>query len=166
MTATAHSAPRAPIAYLDAGWLYVLAGVTLLAITLILPAMDELAEVRLQRDRAFAIEQHKALRLKNYKEYLVALERQEPSLVLALATSQLNQIPQGKTILLESPEQALGTADASVFWGLEPARTDLPERQHIDSFLERWTSSDTARPWLIIAGAICIFMGVLPRTKA
>ncbi len=160
------SAPRAPITYLDPGWLDVLAGVAILAATVLLPAMDELADVRLQRDRAFVVEQHKSLRLKNYREYLSALERQEPSLVLALATSQLNQIPQGRTLILESPElQTLGTTDASVFWGLEPARTDLPERQRIDSFLERWTSSDTARPWLIIAGALCIFMGMLPRTR-
>ncbi len=163
LTADGH---RAPITYLDSGWLFVLAGVGLLAATVILPAMDELAEVRIQRDRALAIEHHKSLRLKSYQEYLGAVEREEPALVMALAASQLNQIPQGRTLIVDLPEtRTLGTADASVFGALEPAAAKLPERQEVDSILERWTSSDTFRPWLIVGGAVCVFIGLLPRAK-
>jgi hypothetical protein len=164
LTAEGH---RAPISYLDSGWLYVLAGIALLAAVVILPAMDELAEVRLQRDRALAIEQHKSLRLKSYETYLGAVEREEPALVMALAASQLNQIPQGRTLIVDFPEtRTLGTADASVFGALEPAPARLPERQKVDSILARWTSSDTLRPWLIVGGAVCVFIGMLPRAKA
>jgi hypothetical protein len=143
----------------------MLGGLALLAATVLIPAMDDLAEVRLQRDRAIAIEQHKSLRLKSYQDYLAALNREEPSLVMALAASQLNQIPQGRTLIVDLPEtKALGTSNASVFGALEPAAAKLPERQKVNSILERWTSSDTIRPWLFIAGATCVFIGLLPRT--
>lgn len=158
---------RAPITYLDPGWLYMLGGIALLAATILIPAMDELAEVRLQRDRALAIETHKSLRLKSYEDYLAALTREEPSLVMALAASQLNQIPAGRTLIVDFPEtRTLGTSSASVFGALEPAPPKLPERQKINSILQRWTGSDTIRPWLLAAGAICVFIGLLPRGPA
>ena len=141
---------RAPIALLDPGWLYVIAGIALLAALVLIPAMNELAEVRLQRDRALAIEDHKSLRLRSYEDYFDALKREEPSLVMALAASQLNQIPKGRSLLIESQElQMIGGANASVFGALEPAAASLPERQNVDSILERWTGSDTIRPWLM-----------------
>ena len=158
------SGGRAPIAHLDPGWLFVLAGAGLLAATMLIPAMNELAEVQLQRDRALSVEDHKKARLASYEGYLDALKREEPALVMALAASQLNQIPQGRSIILDSTEvHALGGGSASVFGALEPAPPRLPERQKIDSFLERWTGSDTLRPWLIVMGAVCIFAGLLPR---
>jgi len=160
------SAP-APIAYLDPGWLYLLAGIGILAATVLIPAMDELAAVRYERDRALALEQHRVQRLDLYEGYLGALERQEPSLVMALAASQLNQIPQGRSLILEPPDVFAGggSGSASVFSGLEPPPLKLAERQKVDSILARWTSSDRSRTCLIAAGAVCLLMGLLPRGK-
>jgi hypothetical protein len=155
---------RAPIAHLDPGWLFLLAGIVLLGATVFIPAAADVDEVRLQRDRALAIEDHKSLRLKSYEEYLGALEREEPALVMALAASQLNQIPQGRSLLVDTPHlQAFGSGDASVFGALEPAAARLPERQQVRSLLAGWTSSDTLRPWLIFAGALSLFIGLLPQ---
>lgn len=161
------SAPtaRPPIALFDPGWLYLLAGIVLLAATVLIPAMDDLAEVRLQRDRALALEQHRTDRLKRYQDYLGALEREEPSLVMALAASQLNEIPQDRSLILETPESTPPPASASVFSGLEPPPLKLPEREPVNSILERWTSSDPSRTWLVAAGAVCLLMGLLPRSK-
>lgn len=157
----------APIAYLDPGWLYLLAGIAILAATVLVPAVDELEAVRFERDRALLLEQHRVQRLVRYEAYLAALERKEPSLILALAASQLNQIPQGRNLILEPPDVFAGggSASASVFSGLEPPPIKLAERQRVDSILSRWTNSDRSRTWLIAAGAVCLLMGLLPRVK-
>jgi hypothetical protein len=162
----AASAARSPISYLDPGWLYLLAGIVLLAATVLIPAADELGVVRNQRDRALAVEQHRVERLANYEQYLVALDGEEPSLVRALAACQLNQIPVNRTLILETPELMPGaTATASIFAALEPAPLRLPDRRTPDSILFRWTTSDTSRTWLIAAGAFCLLMGLLPKSR-
>jgi hypothetical protein len=48
------------------------------------PAADELSEVRLQRDRALVLEAHRVARISRYDDYLAALNREEPSLIMAL----------------------------------------------------------------------------------
>jgi hypothetical protein len=157
----------APIALFDPGWLFLMAGLGLLGATVLIPAADELAEVRLQRDRALVLESHRVARLNRYDDYLGALEREEPSLVMALAESQLNQIPQGRQPIIEQPQPLVGApgagVSASVFASLEPPPLRLPERVKTDSMLERWTTSDITRPWLIAAGALCLLIGLLPR---
>lgn len=159
-TGTIH-AQRAPISYLDPGWLYLLAGIALVAATIIIPAVRDLDLVRHQRDRALAMEQHRIERLKRYEDYLGALERREPALIMALAASQLNQIPRGRTLILDTPDPALPSA--SVFAELEPAPPRLPVYQAPNSILYRWTTSEQARPWLLVAGSICMLMGLMPR---
>jgi hypothetical protein len=161
----APSRERPPIALFDPGWLYLAAGIALIAATVLIPAMDDLAEVRLQRDRALALEEHRAERLKRYEDYLGALEREEPSLVMALAASQLNQIPSDRTLILESPESVPPPASASVFTGLEPPPLALPERKPVDSLLQRWVTGERSRTWLLAAGAVCLLLGLLPKSR-
>jgi hypothetical protein len=158
--------PRAPISYLDPGWLYLLGGLGLLAATVLIPAMDDLAEARLQRERALAIERHQHTRVGHYQGYLGALEREEPSLVLALAASQLNQIPSNRSLVLEGPDtMSTSRATAAIFAALEPPALALPERTRPPSILQRWTTGDGSRTWLIAGGAVCLLLGLLPRSK-
>jgi hypothetical protein len=152
-----------PIAMLDPGWLYLIAGIALLASTILLPALDDLEDVRIERDRLTAIERHRAARIGRYRDYLDALEREEPALVAALAASQLNLIPQGRTIALQTPDLLSAPQRASVFPSLEPPSLVLPERRKAGSLLERLSDSDTTRPWLIAGGALCLLLGLLPR---
>lgn len=155
-------AQRAPT-LIDPGWLFLLAGLAILGATMLIPASDDLTAIRFQRERALAIEAHRVARLSRYEEYLAALDTREPSLVLSLAASQLNEIPEG---LAPIPGQrghgAMGaTSDASVFPSLEPPALTLPELQQSPSMLERWVTGDQ-RLWLIVAGAACVLMGLLP----
>jgi hypothetical protein len=155
----------APISYLDPGWLYMLGGLGLLAATVLIPAIDDLGEVQLQRDRALAIERHQMKRIGNYTEYKSALDREEPSLVLALAASQLNQIPANRSLVLETPDSMSSVrATAAIFAALEPGELSLPERERPPSILQRWTTGGS-RTWLIGGGAICLLLGLLPRTR-
>jgi hypothetical protein len=152
---------RSPISYLDPGWLYLLAGLGLVLATILIPAVRDLDDVRYQRDRALALEQHRLDRLRRYEDYLAALERREPALVMALAASQLNQIPQGRSLIFDAPERP--ALSASVFADLEPPPPRLPQRRMPDSALYRWTTSERARIWLLAASGICLLMGILPR---
>jgi hypothetical protein len=159
-------AERSPISYVDPGWLYMLGGIGLLAATVLIPAIDELAEVQLQRDRAVAIERHQQRRVDNYGGYLEALKREEPSLVMALAASQLNQIPASRSLVLETPEGMGGAkATAAIFAALEPGELGLPEREQPRSLLHRWATAEGSRTWLIAAGGVCLLMGALPRSR-
>jgi hypothetical protein len=155
----------APIAMVDPGWLFLLAGVMLLAATVIIPAMGELEDVRVERDRMMAVEHSRGERISRYRNYLDSLEREEPSLVMALAAGQLNLIPQGRTIALQTPDLLQAPQRAAVFPGLEPAPVSLPERRTKLSILERLTGNDFTRPWLIAGGAVCLLLGLLPRAS-
>jgi len=152
---------RAPY-LVDPGWLFLLAGLALLAATVLIPAADDLAATKFQRERALAIEKHRLERLARYEEYLAALDNKDPSLVLSLAASQLNEIPEDRAPI-PGQRGALGAmADASVFPSLEPPALKLPERVQDDSILERWTNGERSRLWLIVAGAACVLVGLLP----
>lgn len=152
-----------PLAMIDPGWLFVIAGLGLLAATLLVPAFDDLHEVEWQRDRAVAVEGHRLERLDRYHEYLDALEREEPALIMSLAASQLNQIPVGRAAILDAPLDA--TSSASVFAALEPPMTRLPERARSGSWLEWLATGDRTRPWLLGVAAVCLLVGVLPEAK-
>lgn len=154
-------AQRSP-ALVDPGWLFLLAGLALLGATVLIPAADDLAAIKFQRERAVAIEAHRVARLTRYEEYLAALDSKDPSLVLSLAASQLNEIPENRAPI-PGQRGAMGAmSDASVFPGLEPPPLKLPEYHKSESILDKWTNDDSKRLWLIIAGAACVLVGLLP----
>lgn len=144
----------------DPGWLFLLVGAAVLAATVLIPAAEDLEEARWLRDRALAVEAHREARLARYGEYLAALEAREPSLVLSLAASQLNEVPRGMAAMpgFESPM----TASASVFPALEPPALRLPERVRAESTLSRLAMGERSRLWLIAGGAMCVLLGLLP----
>lgn len=158
---TAHADNTAP--RLDPGWLFLAAGLMVIGATVLIPAADDLSEARFLRDRARLVEGHREERLTRYENYLGALERREPPLVLSLAASQLNQIPEDRAPFLSTAASA--TANASVYPALEPAPLRLEERQKIGSTLERWTTDPTRRLWLIAGGAVCVLVGLLPKAR-
>jgi len=154
------------IARFDPGWLFLIAGLAVLSATVLIPAYDDLARARLQRDRALAIEERAATRLSRYSDYLDALGRRDRAVALSLAATQLNLAPEGKTVLELAPGGWDPEAfDASIFDDLEPAPTPLPELDLPDTALRRLTTDDTARLWLIAGGAVCVLVGLLPASR-
>lgn len=131
--------------------------------TVLIPAADDLAQARFLRDRARLVQAHRDDRLKRYEDYIGAIDRHEPPLVLSLAASQLNQIPADRSPFLMTGGTMVG--NASVYPALEPAPITLPERQRIDSTLERWTTDPSKRLWLIAGGAMCVMVGLLPKAR-
>lgn len=152
---------RTPL--LDPGWLFLLAGLALLSATVLIPAQDDLEHARWLRARAAAVEQHRIDRITRYEEFLAALDEGKPSLILALAANQLNQVPADRAPI---PGLTFNpTSSASPFPSLEPPPVRLPERTKPTSMLYRWSTSDSARVWLLVAGATCVLIGLLPASR-
>lgn len=154
--------PR-PLFRLDAGWLFLLAGLAVLAVTVLIPATRDLEEARWQRNRALAIERHREQRLNRYGQYLSALQRGEEDVVLSLMATQLNVSPVGRVPLLDEGDP--GRVNASVFPSLEPDPVELPanpEAARKPSILTRLTTNDHHRLWLLAGGVVCVLIGLLP----
>jgi hypothetical protein len=153
----------------DPGWLFVIAGIVLLLATVLIPAAEQLRRANWQRDRALLVEKHRQERLTRYREFATALERGERSLVLALAASQLNQVPADRTPIgvgKKSGYTDINAGSASIFPNLEPDPIELPEFRHFDSTLSRMVTDDKTRPWIIVVGAVLVFVGVLPASRS
>lgn len=147
----------------DPGWLFVIAGVLMLGATVLVPAADDLGEAQFLRDRAKLIQQHRQTRIDRYREYLNALSSKDHQLVVALAASQLNEIPADRRVVDAWPDARAD--DASVFPALEPLPLVLPQRRHVESTLMRWTTQENSRIWVIAGGAGLILFGLWPRVS-
>lgn len=149
---------------IDTGWPFLVAGIMLLASAAVIPALDDLAEARWQRDRALALERHRAERLSKHERYLAALQAQDHDLMLALAATQLRAIPAGKSLVL--PVARADAPSASVFPALEPPAMRFAERRRTGSILEGLTLDRDVRPWLIGAGGVLLMIGAMPTAGA
>ncbi len=152
---------RGPL--LDPGWLFLLAGVAVLAATVLIPARRDLEETQFYLERALLVEQHRLKRLENYVSYLDALDRGDEGTIAALAAIQLNKAPAGTTLLVSTGDVA--KTSASVFGGLEPPPLVLPEPTVERSRLETWCLDSTIRLWLTAGGALCVLIGLLPASR-
>jgi len=149
-------------ARVDAGWLFLVAGLTLIAAVVLLPAHQDVRNARNQRDAVLGLEEHRIDRLERHSRYLAALEQHDPTLIKALAAEQLNLVPVGHRYLLA---ESSGRSDVSVFRALEPpVATELALYAHPepDSMLAELAMDDRARLWLIAGAGFCILIGLLP----
>lgn len=156
-------------ALLDPGWLFVIAGLTLLLASVLIPAAEQVREAYWQRDRALLVEKHRQERMTRYQEFATALESGEKPLVLALAASQLNQIPADRTPIGVGSTKGgytdIKAGSASVFPNLEPDPIELPEYRKFDSTLSRMVTNDKARPWVLVVGSVLVLAGLLPASR-
>lgn len=148
---------------IDPGWLFLLAGLGLLASTLLIPAVEDLHHARWLRDRALAIEAQRKERIGRYQEFVSALDRRDPDLVLTLAAGQLHQIPVDRAVIPGTHDSRL--ASASIYPALEPPPLRIAERRPVESTLERLATGERSRLWLIAGGALCVLLGLLPATR-
>lgn len=147
----------------DAGWLYLVAGSALIVATVLIPAVNDLAEARWHRDRCLALETYRSDRLKNYTDYLDALHERRPTLVLSLAATNLNLAPVDKVPLEQSYEAR--SSDAGVFRDLDPTLHLPPAPQAPQSTLQKWATDEQRRMWVISVGALCVLFGLLPASE-
>jgi hypothetical protein len=152
-----------PLFRFDPGWLFLIAGIAAVGATVLVPAAADLDEARWQRNKALAIERHRLERLDHYGKYLAAVQRADEDVVLSLTATQLNRSPVGRIPLLPVPEP--GRTSASPFPALEPGPLKEPDRlplQRNPSLLQRLTTSDRHRLWMLAGGMLCMLIGLLP----
>lgn len=152
-----------PLFRIDAGWLFLIAGLVVLAFTVLIPAQHDLDIALWQRQRATVIEQHRLERIDRYGKYLKGLESGDESVALSLAAVQLNKSPIDRIPL--NPHSEPASLSASIFPHLEPAPAVFPGRPAVNersSLLTRWAINDHTRLWMLAAGVLCILLGLLP----
>ncbi|MFM8872820.1 MAG: hypothetical protein ACKOJI_05625, partial [Phycisphaerales bacterium] len=80
----------------DPGWLFVVAGLVLVASAALVPATYDLWVMRTQLKHLEAQELENDRRLAAYSRFVNDLDRVDPQLVRRLAASQLNLVPEGE----------------------------------------------------------------------
>lgn len=155
---------RPLLAPFDPGWLFLIAGLVLLAAAVLIPAQQDLADARWRRDAALAHEHNRLERLERYQAYLDAVDSSDPQLVESLATSQLGLVRKGGQPVdyTASPNMF----DASVFRQLEPGAVTVSAPPTARSVLARLVSSRETRLWVIGFAAVCVLVGTLPRVAS
>lgn len=148
--------PRAAI-LVDPGWMFLIAGLVLVAAATLVPATYDLWVMRAQLKHLEAQERENATRLEAYGRFIADLAEADPQLVRRLAASQLNLVPRG-----ERPMIVASTAQRPPLDWVESSVT--PVRAAVvpfpDSLLSRLTLGRKAL-WIAGAGAMCIFLGLL-----
>ncbi len=146
-----------PRSRLEAGWLYVAAGLAICAAGVMIPAQDDLAALKRQRDRlASGIDAGEA-RLAAHRGFIDHLVRRDPSLIRRLAASQLNMLPDGEraVLLASSRETTIDQwIDESVAQDRNPA--ERPRRSTL-----RRLATGPHRIWLLGAGVLGVFVGLV-----
>lgn len=153
-----------PLILFDPGYLFLAAGIVLIAAAVLIPARRDLRQAEWNRDRARAVEAKAKDRLARYAEYLDALARENRTLVVSLAATQLNLAPADRRVMIDASQAGLPAAD--VFAALEPGRASIPPPLSTGSMLERWSASRRSRPWLLAGGALLVLIGLLPPARA
>ena len=144
-------------AQFDPGWLFVLAGLTICAGGLLVPAQNDL--LRTQQQRAQLQRQEKVLnqRLAAHTRFLADLDAADPTLVERLAASQLNLMPSdGTPLVIATSMYAPVTEwiDSTVVMPEEKAIA--PPRTALSSL-----ASGAHRLWFLASGVLCVFIGLL-----
>ncbi|MHC4385219.1 MAG: hypothetical protein ACYS0J_20655 [Planctomycetota bacterium] len=102
-----------PTIRLDAGWLYILAGLALCAAGILVPARRDLEDLRRQLDRLADERAISDARLHAYGSFLHLLNEDDPALIRRLAAAQLNLVPADEKPVLMAASR---TATAA-WWG-------------------------------------------------
>lgn len=141
----------------DPGWMFVVAGLVLVASAALVPATYDLWVMRTQLRHLEAQEKENFARLEAYSRFVQSLEAADPQLVRRLAASQLNLVPRGERPLIVA-SSARRTPIEWVEATVEPVRAQVVPFP--DSLLSRLTLGRKAL-WIAGAGVMCIFLGLL-----
>jgi len=146
-----------PLFNIDAGWLYIAAGLALCAAAILVPVQQDLRDLRRQLENIKDKEHLVSLQLRHSAALLDELDAGNAALIRRLAASQLNLVPAEHTPLLRSlaPTQ---TVTEWVNNSIRYERVDRPP--HSPTMLENLTGG-TGRLWLFGAGSFCVFFGLL-----
>ena len=155
-----------PLFRFDPGWLFLAAGLALLAATVLIPARDDLQQAELVLAKANAERAHAAQRLAKYAEFLEALRREDEDLMLQLAAKHLNLTPRDRAPILGVGAELRSDGIIDTYAALEPPPPSEFVRVAPNSMLQRWSTDDRSRLWLLAGGSLLTLVGLLPASSA
>jgi len=144
-------------AFLDPGWLFVIAGLAMCAAVIIIPAENSLQALRQQVGQLKEEESLLAARLSAHASFLDELRRGEPALVRRLAAAQLNLVPEG-----ERPVLLVRSASASVEdWIERTVREEAAASPRPARSVLAMLTEGPQRLWVLGGSILSVFIGLL-----
>ena len=145
-----------PLFRFDPGWLFTVAGLTLLVISALLPAQQDLANLTEQLAKLEHQEKVNQKRIGAYAQFLVELKAKDPSLLTRLAASQLNLMPKGEAPVLVATSMEHTVSD----WIEATVPPEAFEPDLVPDTLLTRLASGQRRLWLMGGGALIVFIGL------
>ncbi len=153
------------------GWLFVLAGVAILALTLLLPAWLKLRDLKWQHGLMQAQADRMTEQAVRYEQLLFALDSEDPLIMRRLAFQNFHLKPRDATLL--TADHARADADTPQTLGVESwlhlelpeVGKDYPKQSSINTRLVRLTTGPK-RLLLFIAAGLCLAVGLFMPTTA
>ena len=145
-----------PLFRFDPGWLFTVAGLTLLVISALLPAQQDLAILTEQLAKLEHQEKVNQKRIGAYAQFLVELKAKDPSLLTRLAASQLNLMPKGEAPVLVATSMEHTVSD----WIEATVPPEAFEPDLVPDTLLTRLASGQRRLWLMGGGALIVFIGL------
>ncbi len=142
---------------LDPGWLFLLAGLSLVLAAAVIPSGRELHDLEEQLAELRHAEQSNFEVLAAYARFAQDLDDRDPALIRRLAAAQLNMMPRGETPILMASSVSASVSDWVEATVERPPYRAAPPA---DTLLTRWTEGQR-RLWAIGAGAFMVFIGLL-----
>lgn len=146
-----------PLFRFDPGWLFIVAGLTICAAGIILPAQQNLDGLQRQLEALRQEELRAIARLGAHAQFLDELDRLEPGLIKRLAAAQLNVVPEGDTPLLLASAPTSPLTD----WIDSTVDADIRPPPIRPVSLLGQMASGPRRLWMFAGGIMCVFVGVL-----
>ncbi|MEL7472203.1 MAG: hypothetical protein AAGK04_02715 [Planctomycetota bacterium] len=147
-----------PLFPIDAGWLLLIPGLALLALTALAPAWVDLVDARHARDRVLAREAWQQERQERTRTLLAAIEARDLAVMARLAAVQRNTLPDGRATLPGLEPERLPNADLSAW--ITPPPIVEPARGALHPVVATFASFG-ARLWLIALGGMLVVAGLI-----
>ena len=144
--------------FLDAGWLFVLAGLAVCGAALLVPAQQDLSAVESKRKQLDVQATASMRQLVAYDAVLQGLLDQDPQIMRRLAANHLNLLPEGDTPILLDPVRADGSFDR---WVRESSKVEVQPAAVASETLLARISTGPYRVLVIAGGILCLFIGTL-----
>jgi len=146
-----------PVVVVDPGWLFIIAGLMMIASAMLIPPQMQLHSLR-QKVGSLRVQEHRSHeRLRAYSDFLATLEEEDAVLLKRLVAAQLNLIPQSEVPLLvaASAAEPVTTWIESTVRVPPHAASEFPRTRLVDLV----TGPD--RQWVLGGACVCLFMGIL-----
>ncbi len=144
---------------LDAGWLFLAAGLAICSAGVLVPAYADREAVRREADLLAGRVAWAEARLQARRLFLRRIDEKDPSVLRRLAAAQLDLVPSGESPVLEAAGRS-ATISRWIDESVAAPATDLAPSAAGVSILER-LATGPKRLLLVAAGILAVFAGLV-----